>query len=256
MLRGPSLALRAWQASRSIATRLWYENPAALMVACLVLAGAASVLGPDAESGLRPGGYVPILIVAFLCWRVSRKGYISRGILIFLTAMGTLGAAQSAQSLQIRALAACALSLAGLMLLLSPAVYVRTHPGSDAASSSIRLRPRRWMVLSAPVAGAAIAGLTLAVTRRMFLPGRRCMIGPVEGLPPHCVSTGRGFPEAVAATIRGHHVVSQLAFVRDCVQWTVLIFAVSYLLWLALRRRPSATGRPADAGLVARPSQW
>ena len=177
-----------------------------------------------------PGGYGPILVLvlAFTCWRVTRGG---------------------------RVFAVFAISLAGLMLLLSPAVYARTHPGAVAASPGIRLRPSRWLVLSAPLAGAAVAGLTLAVRRHWLASGSRCMIGPVEGLPQRCTGMGRGFPVPVVATVHGHHAASPLAFAQDSLQWTVFIFAVSYLVWLAgHRRQPPVPERPAAAGIVAKPS--
>jgi hypothetical protein len=50
--------------------------------------------------------------------------------------------------------------------------------------------------------------------------------------------------------------VSHLAFVEDCVQWTVLIFTVSYLLWLAFRQRQQpASVRLVDGSTVAQPSR-
>ena len=52
-----------------------------------------------------------------------------------------------------------------------------------------------------------------------------------------------------------HHTVSHLAFVQDCVQWTVLMLTADYLLWLAFHQRQElATVRLADGGLVAQPS--
>jgi hypothetical protein len=112
--------------------------------------------------------------------------------------------------------------------------------------------------VGAPLAGGAAAGLALAVTRRWYLPRGGCADGPVEGMPQHCVGVGRGFPEAVVATVHGHHSVSQLAFAQDCVQWTVLILTAGYLLWLAFHRRQRrqrpATVRLVDGGLVVQPS--
>jgi len=99
--------------------------------------------------------------------------------------------------------AVSALGLAGLLLLLSPAVYVRTHPGTVAASSAMRLIPSRWLILGALPAGPAVAGLTLAITHRWFLLRNGCADGPVQGMPQHCVGVGRGFPEAVVATVHG-----------------------------------------------------
>ncbi len=232
---------------------MWYESPVALMAAYLLLASAAEALDRSAYMASKTYGLGLVPVLAFLCWRVLRGGWISRGILIYLSVAELIRAAGlGGQWWHIRPAAVTAIGLAGLLLLLSPAVYARTHPGSVAAPSRMRLRPSWWMVLASPLAGTAVAGLTLAVTRRWFLPGNGCMIGPVEGMPQHCVGVGRGFPVPVVATVHGYHAVSQLAFVEDCVQWTVLIFIASYLLWLVLHRRhPPATERPAAAGLVA-----
>jgi hypothetical protein len=256
MLRIHPVVGHAWRASCRIAARLWYESPVALLVAYVCLAAAAVALARSAGLELKPGGFGSVLLLAFWCWRVSRGGSVSRGILIYVSVLELLTAAQLAQSWHIQTVAVFATGLAALMLLLSPAVYARTHPGSAPASSSMRLRPRPWMVLAAPLAGTAVAGLTLAVTRRWFLPGSGCMIGPVEALPQHCVGAGRGFPAPVVATVHGARAVSQLAFAQDCIQWTVVIFTVSYLLWLVRRRRhPSVTERLPAGGLVAERSQ-
>jgi hypothetical protein len=226
------------------------------MVVYLFLAGAADALGPVASARFRPFGYLWMLVLAFCCWRVVRRSWIFRAILLYLSTVALAQAAALQQGWRLQALAALALSLAGLMLLLSPAVYARTHLGSSAAASGIRLRPPRWLVWCPPLSGIAIAGAILPVTHRWYLPGSGCTIAPVQSLPRHCVGVGQGFPVPVVATIRGQHVVNQLALVQDWVQWTVLIFTLSYLLWLALhRRRPPATGRPARGDLVARPSQ-
>jgi hypothetical protein len=258
MLRVQPILGQAWREARSIATRLWYDRPAELIVVYLILAAAAAALAQNAGIPFKPIGYASILVLAFFCWRVLRRGWISRGVLIYFSVVALLSAAQfGGQWWRIQSIAVFVMSLAGLMLLLSPAVYARTQPGSVATSSNIRLRPRLWMVLAAPLAGIVAAGLTLAVTRRWGLPGRGCStFAPVQSLPKHCLGVGRGFPIPVAATSDGFHTVSQLAFFKDCGQWAVLIFTVSYLLWLALhRRRPAVAVRLGNARPVAQPSQ-
>jgi hypothetical protein len=47
--------------------------------------------------------------------------------------------------------------------------------------------------------------------RSPSVPPRGCVMGPVQGLPPHCVGVGQGFPVPVVATIHGHHTVNQTA---------------------------------------------
>jgi len=174
------------------------------MAAYVCLIVAAAVVGQSAYfAGKTPG---PDLIpaVAFLCWRVSRGGRVSRGILIWVSTGMLLDAAGlGGQWWHLQPAAVSALGLAGLLLLLSPAVYVRTHPGTVAASSAMRLIPSRWLILGALPAGPAVAGLTLAITHRWFLLRNGCADGPVQGMPQHCVGVGRGFPEAVVATVHG-----------------------------------------------------
>lgn len=248
---------RAWRAARDYAIGSWHDNPAALMVAYVLLAVAAEALARSANLELKPGGYGPILLMAFACWRVTRGGWFSRGFLIYVTVESLLQTVSHlAQWWDIQAPVLLAISLAGLALLLSPAVYVRTHPDAMPGSSSLRLRPGPLMLLSAPFAGISVAGLLLAVTRRWPLPGNGCLTGPVEMLPRRCAGWGRGFPVPVVTNDHGHHAVSVLAFARDCTQWTVAVFVASYLLWLAFqRRRRIAPGHPADPGLAVQPSR-
>lgn len=223
------------------------------MAAYLLLMLAAAVIAVKAGLVFKYG-WLPVL--AFLCWRVARGGHISRGILIYASVVNLGWAASLAQPWHIQSLAILALTLAGLMLLVSPAVYARTHPGAAAVSSGIRLWPGGWMTLSAPLAGIAAAALTLVAERRWFLPGSGCMIAPVQVLPHRCTGSGRGFPVPVMATVHGHYSVSQLAFIQDCLQWTVLVLTVGYLIWLALHRRnPPLPAAPADVGASVQPSR-
>jgi hypothetical protein len=241
-----------WRDGRALATRLWYRQPAALMVSYLVVATAAELLGQSADMAKQTIGVEAVPVLALLSWRVTRGGWVSRGLLIYyVSARQLIGAAGlGGQWWHIQPAAVSALALAGLLLLLSPAVYARTHPGRPSATSRMRLRPSRWLVVAAPLTGTAAAGLALAVTRRWYQPGPGCMTGPVEGMPPRCVGVGQGFPVPVAATVHGSHTLSQLAFVQDCVQWTVMILTGSYLLWLAFHRR-SATERHLGTDLAA-----
>ena len=257
MSRMHAAAGRAGRAARRSAARSWYGNPVVLLAVYALLAVAAVTVTRDVRATFDPAGYAPLPLLAFACWRVSRGGWFSRGVLIYVTAQALLmTATQVARWWAVQAVAMFAISLAGLLLLLSPAVYARTHPGTAPAHTRIRLRPGLLMLLAAPFAGITVAALTLAVTRRWFLPGSGCMLAPVQGLARRCVGVGRGFPLPVAATEHGRHVVSTLAFVKDCAQWSLVIFAVSYLIWLALHRRQEpAAGPPAAPGLAVQPSQ-
>ena len=248
---------RAWRATRRSATRSWYGEPVTLLVVYALLAVAAVAVSGRVRPIFDQAGYYPLPVLAFACWRVARGGAFSRGVLIYVTVQALLmTATQFAQWWAIEAVAMFAISVAGLLLLLSPAVYARTHPGATPASTRIRLRPGILMSLAAPFAGITVAAVTLAVPRRWALPGRGCMSAPVEVLPRRCVGFGRGFPLPVVATAHGHHVVSTFAFVKDCAQWSLVIFVVSYLIWLALHRRQEpVAGRPADPDLAVQPSQ-
>lgn len=233
------ILIHGWRAAHRVATRLWHDGPVALlMVGYLGLTVTAEVIN---GLPLTASAYLPTVIFAFFCWLVWRRGRISRGMLIWFSAGGLLKAADLEQWWHVQSLAVFALSLLALALLLSPAVYVRTHPGSFASSSGIRLRPRSWMILAAPLAGAAAAGLALAMPRRWGLPTSGCM-DAVQNLPQRCVGAGRGFPVPVEATVHGYHAVSQAALFQDWAQWTWFIFTVSYLIWLAVHRRGREPG--------------
>lgn len=69
--------------------RIWRGSPGLLLVCYLLLALAGGALA--AWAGAAPGRVAvpavqlpPLLLVAFLAWRVSRGGWLSRGILLFL----------------------------------------------------------------------------------------------------------------------------------------------------------------------------
>ena len=147
MLRIHHMLGHAWRASRSVAMRAWHEDPITLIAAYLVLAAAAEVLGQSAYMASKTYGLGLIPVLAFLCWRVSRGGRISRGILIYISIGDLLrSAGLGGRWWHVQPAAVSAAGLAGLLLLLSPAVYARTHPGIAAASSRMRLIPG-WSVV-------------------------------------------------------------------------------------------------------------
>jgi hypothetical protein len=142
MVRSQPLLLLACRASHSVATRLWHGSPVALMLAYLILAVAAELVSGSVDTQFTLW-ILPILLLAFFCWRVMRRGWISRGILIYLSAGDVVRTAGSAQQWQIRTVAALAISLAALMLLLSPAVYGTRggHHSRPSLGESARIRP-------------------------------------------------------------------------------------------------------------------
>ena len=233
----------AWQAARGIAARAWMERPGPLVIAYLILIVAATTRAGRID-------YPGDALAAFLCWRVWRGGPGARGFLIYGACFAFTLTDQFFEARTVAAIAAGWLGFgvgwASLALMLSPAVYARTHPGPLAAAARLSLRPPRWMLPLTALAGTAAASLALAVPHRWYVPAGGCLISDVSALPARCVGSGRGFPDPVMAAVHGHHTVSLAAFAIDCLLWATQAFWISYLILLARRRRPQPAAQPRE----------
>jgi hypothetical protein len=180
----------------------------------------------------------PFLSTAFLAWRVSRGGRISRMILI----IGS-GAAYAVTVLAVARLwdvavvALAIISAVLIALLVSPPVYGRTRstPIQVRAQSWAQLlppRPPAWLLPWGLLAGVLV---TLALLGSM---GFTTIAGCRPAASDACIALSEGYPLRWLTAIQGIPVISKEALLRDSVQWALGCTSLLYLAWLWLM--PSA----------------
>ena len=239
--------------------RIWRSEAGivllAYFIACVAALGCAALGHPGPRAQQTPlAQQAPwLLLMAFLTWRVWRRGRISRAILI-LAAMGEfvrfahLGPGGWNPSV----LGLLAIYAAQLALLLSPAVSLRCwkdashRPSADAFAA--RAIPRLWMVLTALLVGIVVTLLCLASTNYGALPGCGPAGAALVQLPDHCFGLQQGLPLRFLSAYQGVPDISERALVGDWAQWALVSFSVLYLLRLQVSRldyTPAATEQPS-----------
>jgi hypothetical protein len=179
---------------------------------------------------------VSIAIAAFLAWRVTRGGAISRGIIVVYTAGWIAGilwspGMKSGGLVGLGLLASC---LAQIALLVSTPIYERTRKDwadRPAGRAVLWPVPPWWMAAAGLAAGLLITLLFLGSMGWKSVP---CA-------PSTCVTLAEGFPvhflSAVpAAAGAAYPAISKGAAAEDITVWSVLSFAACYLIWLPARR--------------------
>jgi hypothetical protein len=230
--------------------RFWHK-PGVLMTAYVVLyaiAGARShgaAFPATVSQFLSPPDLGPVFIGAFLAWRVTRGGWLSRLLIIVFT-IGLMqkvlwGSGMTSGGLF--GLGALAVYLVQIALLVSTPVYERTRTNwADRPPSSARLWPAPcwWMAALAPAAGLIITLLFLGSEDFRSVP-----CAPPPASPVRCVTLVQGFPvHFLGAKPSGGvaaPVIDKGAAAEDLAIWTVLSFATCYLVWLPSRRPDEAT---------------
>jgi hypothetical protein len=202
-------ARRGWRVFTLAMAWIWRGQPLVLMTAYLVLAVLAQWVTTTMHvGGLQVSFGVWLLPIAFWCWRVATGGRISRRILFFVSGLGYGSTVmQLASWWDPQAVALIAIGAAQLALLLSPAVYLVTRlgtvPGAVTGAvppeARLRLRPRRWILEAAVVAGPVMA--------------------TIVALSEHLTNQ------------------SALTFGKDCAGWALATFSVLYLVWLSQHSR-------------------
>jgi hypothetical protein len=191
------------------------------------------------------------LIVAFLVWRVSRGGWLSRAILIIGGGVACAEAALAVTRLWLLTdVALVAIWAVQVMLLLSPPVAART---SRPALVSVRApgwaqvvrRPPAWLLPSGLLAGVL---LTLACLGHMdwtAVPGCR----PTGS--DACSAMAEGYPRYWLTADQGVPLILRHALVQDAVQWALASTSVLYLAWAWLT---APAGRPDEAEAEPEPA--
>ena len=179
-----------------------------------------------------------LLVTAFLAWRVSRGGRISRMILILIGGGFYVAAVLSvARRWDFTFLALVIICAAQVALLFSPPVYGRTRP------TPIRVRAQSWPQLLPPRPPAWLLpwGLLTGVLVTLACLGSMDFT-TVAGCRPAasdaCMAMAEGYPLRWLTAIQGILAISREALLRDSVQWALGCTSLLYLAWLWLR--PSA----------------
>lgn len=238
--------------------RFWHK-PGVLMTAYVVLFVTAQALATSrapASPWLRQvadAGNLPTAL--FLAWRVTRGGWLSRGLIVLFTAalIRELVGGPDLRSGGLVSLGLVAICLVQIALLVSTPIYERTRKdGADRPPSTGRLwpTPPRWISLAAVTAGLVITLLFLGSEDFQSVP---CGPASSSAPPARCVNLTQGFPvHFLSARQSGGFaapVIDKGAAAEDLAIWTVLSFAACYLIWLP-SRRPAITAAAQVAAPV------
>lgn len=175
---------------------------------------------------------------AFLAWRVSRGGRISRMILI----IGS-GAAYAVTALAVARLwdaavvALLIISAVLIALLVSPPVYGRTRPApiqvrAQSWSQLLPSRPPAWLVPWGLLTGVLV---TLACLGNMDF---TTVAGCRPAASDACGAWAEGYPLRWLTAVQGTPLISKEALLRDGVQWALGCTSLLYVAWVWLM--PSA----------------
>ena len=172
-------------------------------------------------------------VIAFLAWRVSRGGRISRMLLIISSGLSYLGATLAVARLwNLPVMALVVISAAQVALLVSPPVYGRTRPVPVLARAQGWLqfvrRPPAWLLPWGLLAGVLVTLACLGSMDWATIAGCR----PAGSYA--CTTLAEGYPLRWLTTVHNAPLISKSALLKDCVQWALASTTVLYLIWAAL----------------------
>lgn len=204
-------------------------------------------VGP-ASSAQAHDGY-DWIVCAFLSWRVTLGGRISRMLLIVGTGLDYAGTAFSvARHFGPAAFGVLAICLVQLALLMSPAVYWRTRPrGWAEPPAATRVLPPLTLLLLGVFAGLSVTLIGLS----HMVPGPAVPGCTVTGdmRAEFCDTLADGAPLYWVSLRDGAASADWAAMARDWAQWAVVATSVLYALWLGApaRHEPLRTRFPSAA---------
>jgi hypothetical protein len=174
------------------------------------------------------------LITAFLAWRVSRGGRISRMILIIVSAASCAVAALAVARLwDLTIMAQVIIGAAQVALLASPPVYGRTRrpmpvPVRAQGWAQLVRRPPVWLLPWGLLAGALLTLACLGSMDWAAIPGCR------PAASDACSALAEGYPLRWLTAHQNVPEISKGALLKDCAQWALAATSALYLAWLWL----------------------
>jgi hypothetical protein len=184
---------------------------------------------------------------AFLAWRVSRGGRISRIILIIGSGAVYIGTALAVARLwDVAVVALLIIGAVQITLLVSPPVYGRTRPAriqvrAQSWSQLLSPRPPAWLLPWGLLAGVLV---TLACLGGMDF---TTIAGCRPAASDACGAMAEGYPLRWLTAIQGTPVISKESLLRDSVQWALGCTSLLYLAWLWLAPSADLSDQFADA---------
>jgi hypothetical protein len=183
--------------------------------------------------GFGPRESLPwFLITAFLAWRVSRGGRISRAILILASgAFYVVAVLHVARLWDLSVIALVIIAAAQVGLLLSPPVLGRTTrwpapvPARAEGWTQLARRPPAWLLPWGLLAGVL---LTLACLGSMDF---TLIAGCRPAASGACTPLAEGYPLRWLTSHHNDPLISKGALLRDCAQWALACTSVLYLAW-------------------------
>jgi hypothetical protein len=168
--------------------------------------------------------------VAFLTWRVSRGGRISRMSLILGSGVSYAAAVLDVARLWNAGVAVMLIvGAAQVALLVSTPVYWHTR----AAPVTVRVegwapfrgRPPMWLLPWGLLAGVLVTLACLGHMDYALIPGCRATASDT------CGALAEGYPLHWLTADQNDPVIFKGALLKDCVQWALVSMSVLYLGW-------------------------
>jgi hypothetical protein len=238
--------------------RIWRSDARTVLLAyfALILAAAGCAAALPGAAWPLQGDHVSWLpVAAFLTWRVSRGGRVSRVLLIVAGLFCAAGAAHTGPpGWNPAVFGLLALYAAQIALLLSPAVYDRTRPASAPrldATAAVRARPPVWMLPAAVLLGLVVTLLYMGSMGLVPIAGCGPAGATIAQLPSHCFALAEGFPLRFRTVVPAQPGIDQAALLTDWTQWSLVSFAVLYLLRLQGRKARLHVTSPAALAAAA-----
>jgi hypothetical protein len=201
-----------------------------ILAVFLLLAAIGSVCSWLSHIHDQHGPLGSVGMAAFLTWRVSRGGRISRMLLILASGASCAAALLDVARLwNVVVVALFIVSAAQVALLVSAPVYWRTRPDPvtvrAAGMAPFSPRPPLWLLPWGLLGGVLITLAALGHMDAAMIPGCRATASDT------CTALFEGYPLPWLTADQNDPLIFKMALFKDCVQWTLVSMSVLYLGW-------------------------